>query len=107
VRPTRLTDTLGFRTEKFLPQLVYGSEGIRVFLLCLEPGQGLSPRADPEELLCYLIQGRAKLTLGDEVMSVSAGDLAAAAPGQVRGIEAEERSVALWVHAAEGRSRDG
>jgi quercetin dioxygenase-like cupin family protein len=106
MRPKRLPELCSFRRGKFLPQLVYGSEGARAFLLCLEAGQALNARADSEELLCYVIEGRAKLTLGEDVVSASAGDFAAAAAGEVRGIEAEERCVALWVHVAEGRGGD-
>ena len=71
---------------------------MRVFLLCLEPGQGLPARADSEEMICYLVEGRAKLTLGEQLLTLSAGDLAVAEAGKVRAIEAEERTVALWVH---------
>jgi len=105
MRPTSLFKAHNFSSHKFLPQLVHASDRVRAFLLCLEPGQALPPRPDSEELLCYLIEGRAKLTIGDEAFQTSAGDLAAAAPGEVRGIEAEDRTVALWVHmAAQGRA---
>jgi quercetin dioxygenase-like cupin family protein len=50
------------------------------------------------------VEGRAKLTIGDETFHTSAGDFAAAAAGEVRGLEAEERTVALWIHlSARGR----
>jgi quercetin dioxygenase-like cupin family protein len=56
-------------------------------------------------MLCYVVEGRARLTLGEKVVSASAGDLAAAAPDELRGIEAEERLVVLWVHVAERLTR--
>lgn len=115
-----------FLPEKFFPRLVYGSARVRAFLLCLEPGQELAPRADSEEMMCFIVEGRAKLTIGDEVHEVSAGDFAAAGPGEVRGIEVAEparqaamaaasggglatgeRCVALWVHVSAGRPDDG
>jgi quercetin dioxygenase-like cupin family protein len=102
---THLTGMYSFASDKFLPQLVHGSDGARAFLLCLEPGQGLGPRSDSEEMLCYVVEGRARLTLGEDVLSASAGDLGSAAPGEVRGIEAEERCVVLWVHLAEELTR--
>ncbi len=100
MRPQHLRDGCEFRSNKFMPQLIYGSDAVRAFLLCLEPGQGLAPRADSEETVCYVIEGRAKLTIGGEERQVSSGDFAAAAPGERRGIEAEERCVALWLHVS-------
>jgi quercetin dioxygenase-like cupin family protein len=98
MRPQHLLENGSFSDKRFFPQLVYGSSRVRAFLLCLEPGQGLPPRDDSEEMLCCMIEGRAKLTVGEETFTVSAGDLAAAAPGQVRAIEAASRVTALWIH---------
>jgi quercetin dioxygenase-like cupin family protein len=105
MKPSRLEDQFQFRAGKFLPKLVYGSPTARAFLLCLEAGQGLSPRQDSEEMICYLVRGTAALTIGRETFSASAGDFAAAAAGDIRGIMAEEQCVALWVHIS--RSREG
>lgn len=95
-----LLDRCRFRPDKFLPTLVYGSSGARVFLLCLEPGQGLPRRPDSEEVLCYVMEGRARFTRAGEAVTLQAGDLVGAAPGEERGIVAEERTVALWIHIA-------
>jgi quercetin dioxygenase-like cupin family protein len=97
MRPTRLLDKLDFSPRRFLPQLLYGSQRVRAFLLCLEPGQGLPARRDSEEMLCYVVEGEGSLTVGDEVLAVSAGDFAAAAPGEVRGLQAEQRMTVLWL----------
>ena len=103
MRPVRLADRCRFRPGKFLPELVYGSDRVRVFLLCLEPGQGLPARSDSEEMVCYCLEGKAKLTLGDETVSLSAREVAGADAGLIRGIEAEERCVVLWVHVSKGK----
>jgi quercetin dioxygenase-like cupin family protein len=100
VDQVHLLDLRRFRPDKFLPTLVYGTRGARAFLLCLEPGQGLPPRPDSEEVLCYLMEGRARFTRAGEVVTLQAGDLIGAAPGEERGIVAEERAVALWIHIA-------
>ena len=107
MKPTRLADWYEFRSDKFFPRLIYGSGRLRAFLLCLEPGQGLAPRADSEELVCWLIEGRASLRIGEDVHEVSPGDFAVAAPGEVRGIEAEKRCVAVWVQVSTGSGHDG
>jgi len=106
MKPIRLADRRHFRPGKFLPELVYGSDGARVFLLCLKPGQGLPARADSEEMVCCCLEGRATLTLGDDTLSLSAGEVAAADPGALRGIVAEERSVVLWMHVSRAGSRE-
>ncbi len=105
MKPSRLEDQCQFRPGKFLPKLIYGSPAARVFLLCLEPGQGLPPRPDSEEMICYLVRGQAALTIGQETSTASAGDFAAAPAGAIRGITAEEQCVALWVHIS-GRRED-
>jgi len=46
------------------------------------------------------------VTIGEEKFEVSAGDFAAAGPGEVRGIEAEERCVAIWVHVSAAQAGD-
>jgi quercetin dioxygenase-like cupin family protein len=100
MRPVRLEDRCQFRTGKFLPELIYGSPTARAFLLCLERGQGLPPRADSEEMFCCVVRGRAEVTIGGESFELSAGDLAVAPAGEMRGIRAQERCVALWVHVS-------
>lgn len=96
-----------FLPDKFFPRLIYGSSRTRAFLLSLNPGQGLAPRKDSEEMICYLIEGRARLTIGEDQFEISAGDLAAASPGQVRGIQALARCLALWVHVSPGQVNHG
>ena len=103
MKPRRLPEAYEFLPGKFFPRLVYGSDRARAFLLCLEAGQGLPARADSEEMVCYVIEGRAKLTIGEQSFEVSGGDVAAAGPGEVRGIDAAERCVVLWVHVSAGR----
>jgi quercetin dioxygenase-like cupin family protein len=100
MRLTHLSDRVTFSSDKFLPELLRGWEGVRVFLLCLEPGQGLPPRRDAEEVVCYLVEGRARFCEGAEEAVLSAGDLTGAAPGAVRAITAVERAVVLWIQIA-------
>ena len=102
MRPVHLEDRCQFRADKFRPKLVHGSPRARAFLLCLEPGQGLPPRRDSEEMFCYLLRGKAKLVIAGEAFKASAGEFATAEAGDIRGIEAEERCVALWVHISSG-----
>ncbi len=78
-----------------------------MFVLCLEPGQGMEPRADSEEMVCYVLEGRGRLRIGEDEYEVSAGDFAGVAAGEVRGVEAEERMTVLWVQVSAAKGCDG
>lgn len=106
MEPVNLPASTAFSDDRFYPQLLYGSTCLRAFLVCLEPGQGLPTRADSEEAVCYVISGRGRLTLGDRVLTIAAGDVAAAGPGERRGLEAEVRMTALWLHIGARADRD-
>ncbi len=90
-----------FKADKFQPELVYGSEGARAFLLCLEPGQGLPRRRDSEEVVCYVVEGRVRVREDNEETELAAGDLTGIVAGSLRNITALERAVVLWIHVAE------
>ena len=98
MRVTHLADLYVFSSGKFRPEVAYGSSGARVFLLCLEPGQGLPARRDAEEVVCYVVEGRLRLREGEEEVELAAGDLAGVAPGACRALTARERAVVLWIH---------
>ena len=101
MREAHLSQLRRFSATKFLPELVYGSAGARVFLLCLEAGQGLPLRRDSEEVVCYVLEGRVRLRRGEEDLKLGAGDLVGVDPGEERGVTAEERAVVLWMQIAE------
>ncbi len=107
MKPIRLSEVCEFLPGKFRPALVYGSGRMRAFVLCLEPGQGMEPRADSEEMVCYVLEGRGRLRIGEDEYEVSAGDFAGVAGGEVRGVEAEERMTVLWVHVSAAKGCDG
>jgi len=102
MKPINLLAECRFRPDKFRPALLHGSPRARAFLLCLEPGQGLDPRPDSEEMLCCLLQGRAELTVAGETITLSPGDFASAPAGETRGLRAAERSILLYLHLSSG-----
>ncbi|MBN1457920.1 MAG: cupin domain-containing protein [Armatimonadetes bacterium] len=97
MKPVRIKETCQFRSDKFLPELLSGSSAARVFTLCLRPGQGLAPRSDSEEALCFLVEGSGTIHLDDAIFPMAAGDFAVASAGTVRGFEANTQCVALWI----------
>ena len=106
MKPVRITETCQFRSDKFLPELVCGSSTARVFTLCLQPGQGLAPRSDSEEALCFLVEGSGTIQLDDASFPMTAGDFAVASAGTVRGFEATTRCVALWIQIGQKDATD-
>jgi len=106
MEPVNLPASTAFSDDRFYPQLLYGSTCLRAFLLCLEPGQALPAKEDSEEVFCCVLAGRGRLTLGDRVLTIAAGDVAAAGPGERRGLEAEVRMTALWLHIGARADRD-
>lgn len=107
MRPDHLLENRQFSTRRFLPRLVHGSDRGRVFLLCLEPGQGLPVRPDSEEVLCCVIEGTVKVSVGEQTFTACAGDFLAVCAGEARGIEAQTRATVLWIHLAAPSEADG
>jgi len=87
---------------------VLESEGVTALLLCLEPGQGVGPCRMDCAVLYYVIQGRGRLQVEDELdaSSLTAGALAMVPPGVERSIVAGERMrvLAVQIHPAQRRN---
>ena len=106
MEPVNRPASTAFSVDRFYPQLLHGSTCLRAFLLCLEPGQALPAKEDSEEVRGYVISGRGRLRLEDRVLTIAAGDVAAARPGERRGPEAEVRMTAPWLHIGAKADRD-
>jgi quercetin dioxygenase-like cupin family protein len=60
---------------------------------CLEPGQSQKPHAHAGATkLYFVVEGRARITVGVETRDVGPGGLAWAAPGESHGVENASRS---------------
>jgi quercetin dioxygenase-like cupin family protein len=71
-------------------------------LYCLEPGQSQKPHAHEGCDKVYLVvQGRARVRVGDEERALVAGEAVMAASGEVHGLENDsgERAVVLTLMA--------
>lgn len=107
MKPVRIAETCQFRSDKFLPELLHGSAGARVFALCLDPGQRLPLRPDSEEALCFMVEGKGTIRLGDRTYRMEGGDLAVATAGTERGLAADTRCVVLWIQVNPRDEADG
>ena len=107
--PSRVVDTsasTAFASDGAQAPLLLESEDVTALLLCLESGQGVGPCWMDCAVLYYVIEGRGRLRLEDELEHLVAGALAMAPAGAERSIVAGERMrvLAVQIHPAQGRN---
>jgi len=107
----RVVDTnalTAFTSDGAQAPLLLESEDVTALLLCLESGQGVGPCRMDCAVLYYVIEGRGRLRMEDELdaSSLVAGALAVVPAGAVRSIVAGERMrvLAVQIHPAQGRN---
>jgi quercetin dioxygenase-like cupin family protein len=55
-----------FYPDKIFREMLADKPEMRVALMCLEPGQKLTPHKAPLRLLMYVVEGRGTFTVGDK-----------------------------------------
>jgi quercetin dioxygenase-like cupin family protein len=55
-----------FYPEKIFREMLSDKPEMRIALMCLEPGQKLSPHKVPMRILMYCVEGKGIFTVGDE-----------------------------------------
>jgi len=61
--------------EKFKPHRVIQQDEVQVVLLPFKPGQGLKVHTTPVDVFFYVVEGKAEITVGDEVKQVEEGNI--------------------------------
>ncbi len=61
-----LKKLITFKEEKLSREMLFDRPEMRVALMCLEPGQGLTPHKAPLQLMMYVVEGKGTFTVGDE-----------------------------------------
>jgi len=107
--PTHVVDTsalTAFTSDGAQAPLLLESEDVTALLLCLEPGQGVGPCRMDCAVLYYVIEGRGRLRMEDELEDLVGGALAVVPAGAVRSIVGGERMrvLAVQIHPSEGGS---
>ena len=72
-----LKGLINFHPDKISREMITETPEMRIALMCLEPGQELTPHKAPMRLLMYVVEGSGTFTVGD------------------RQIEADEKSAIL------------
>jgi mannose-6-phosphate isomerase-like protein (cupin superfamily) len=76
-----------FAAEKMQKLGLFASDTFFLDLYCLEPGQAQKPHAHERSAKVYLVlEGRARVTLGDSTLELGPGEDAMAEAGEVHGI---------------------
>lgn len=83
----------------FQPQILRNANGLKVPLICMEPGQFIPPHPGGTGVF-YIMEGKATMTIEGKEVAVSAGDMIFIDKGESRGIKAVEKMVAFAVHTA-------
>lgn len=61
-----LKKLIRFYPDKISREMLADKPEMRIALMCLEPGQKLSPHKAPLRLLMYVVEGKGTITVGDE-----------------------------------------
>ncbi|MBF0518817.1 MAG: cupin domain-containing protein [Nitrospirae bacterium] len=67
-----LKKLIKFNPEKFSKQMLSDKPEMRVALMCLEPGQEITPHKAPLRLMMFCVEGRGVFTVGDEEIEADA-----------------------------------
>ncbi len=81
----------------FQPQIVRNANGLKVPLICMEPGQFIPPHPGGTGVF-YIMEGKGTMTIEGKEVAVSAGDMIFIEKGEARGIKAVEKLIAFAIH---------
>ncbi len=83
-------------SEEFRPHKLIQKDEVEVVLLAFEPGQGLPVHETPVDVFFHVIEGEAKIKVGEEEKTVSEGNIVlspADIPHTVRNESEEEAKI--------------
>jgi quercetin dioxygenase-like cupin family protein len=63
-----LKKLIKFQPDKLTREMLNDQPEMRIALMCLEPGQKLTPHKAPMRLLMYVVEGKGSITVGEETI---------------------------------------
>lgn len=87
-----LKKIIKFYPDKISREMLSDKPEMRIALMCLEPGQKLSPHKAPMRLLMYVVQGKGTFTVGDEKIEADEKTCVLCDPMVPHGFEADKGS---------------
>ncbi|MDA8092123.1 MAG: cupin domain-containing protein [Nitrospiraceae bacterium] len=70
-----LKELIKFYPDKISREMITETPEMRIALMCLEPGQELTPHKAPMRLMMYVVEGSGTFTVGDQ--QIEAGEKSA------------------------------
>lgn len=85
-----LKKLITFKKEKLTREMLFDSPEMRVALMCLEPGQKLTPHKAPMRLMMYVVEGKGTFTVGTEKFEADAQTCIPCDPMVEHGFDADK-----------------
>ena len=86
-----------FNDNRFAPNVVFNSPGVKVVLAYFKPGQFIPVHAPAVNVILYILEGEAEVVAGDERLTVAKDDLVVVPEGLKRGVKALSELTLLHV----------
>ena len=87
MKVVKVGDAIAFKSEKMNKVSLFDSERFFCDVYCLEPGQIQKVHAhEGSDKIYYVLEGRARITVGTEEKEVQAGEMTVAPSGDVHGV---------------------
>ena len=95
----KIKDFIKFQPDKITREMVGETPEMRVALMCLEPGQKLTPHKAPMQLIMYCVEGSGTFSVGDDKIDAEAMTAVMCDPMVPHGFSADkgERFVVMAV----------
>jgi len=71
----RLTDSVSYQAEAIVSRTILKKDSGTVTLFAFDKGQSLSKHSAPFDAIVQLIEGKARITIGEITYELSAGDM--------------------------------
>lgn len=90
-------EAVSFRPDQFNPIVIAGSVHVKAVLTCLEPGQFIPVHRPAVDMMLLVLEGEGRLVAGEREEAAQPGTIIFVPAGEVRGLKAQTRLVALHV----------
>ncbi len=84
-------ERIQFSNDSITKQLLAETPEMRVALICLGPGQKMTPHKAPVRLLMYCLEGRGTILVGNDRIDATEGTAVVCDPMVSHGFEADDK----------------
>lgn len=87
MKVVKVSDQVAFKSEKMNKVSLFDTDRFFCDVYCLEPGQIQKVHAhEGSDKIYYVLEGKGKITIGEEEQEVSADEMTMAPSGEVHGV---------------------